>query len=407
MSERVELLLAAGRTRAAYDAACARLSRNAEDATAHATVAYCLLLLDQAEESLKQARAARALDPDDLWVCWVHGFCAAHAGELDEAERAIREYLAADPEDEDGWWLAARCSSFRDDWKQCLEQAERGLACDPDDAACHHLRTEALRELHRYDEAEAAEQDALRSNPGSDLAHAGMGWSQLHLGRPDAALDRFREALRLDPDSEWAREGLLHSLRARQPAYRWALRVALRMRRYVGLVWIALALVWIVVRTAATAAPQPWRLIASLTPMVLVFSLGAALSGSNVFNALLRFDEEGRRILGRAALARADLHVISIVAALGAMLLALFGVDASVVITFALGTLMLQPLLALRWWPREPGHASVRATALPAFISGALLLASAWGAGAPLLVVVYIVTWMFFLLAVELAGKPR
>ena len=60
----------------------------------------------------------------------------------------------------------------------------------------------------------------LAQDPEDARTHLNLGWSKLSAGQPREAADHYLEALRLDPASDTARAGLVEALKARNPIYR-------------------------------------------------------------------------------------------------------------------------------------------------------------------------------------------
>ncbi len=114
------------------------------------------------------------------------------------------------------------------------------------------------------------------------------------------ALEQFREALRLDPTNEWARDGMLATLKARNPVYRVFLRyyiwIGTRTRRQQLLYAVAGIILFGNVRRLARAEPALAPVLWPLMALYLLFLLGTWIADP-LFDLLLRFDEVGRRTL--------------------------------------------------------------------------------------------------------------
>jgi tetratricopeptide (TPR) repeat protein len=117
----------------------------------------------------------------------------ARARELAEAALArapdspIAHYLMGD------LWLEA------DEPQQAEAEFRKALAGDPSAAGRIKLGA-ALRYQGRFPDALVELQEALRLDPGSARAHAGMGMLRRAERNLPAAIAAYREALRLDPD---------------------------------------------------------------------------------------------------------------------------------------------------------------------------------------------------------------
>lgn len=85
----------------------------------------------------------------------------------DDADDAIDRSFAAEPDDNAAAWAAAAAvAAARHDFTGALEAADRALAIDPYLGAGHAVRIDALTELGRYDEQQAALRLADRRQPG-------------------------------------------------------------------------------------------------------------------------------------------------------------------------------------------------------------------------------------------------
>src|SRR5690606_1373599 len=116
-------------------------------------------------------------------------------------------------------------------WQAALDASLEGLKFDAEHTGCTHLRSMALTQLGRQQEAIATVDSALARDPDNEYAHTNKGWALLHEGKPKEALEHFREALRLDPNYEYAQHGIVEALKARNFIYRWMLAYFLWMSR--------------------------------------------------------------------------------------------------------------------------------------------------------------------------------
>ena len=104
------------------------------------------------------------------------------------------------------------------------------LRADPDYVIAYNNLGRALYELGRYAEAEAAYRDALRTDPDYAYSHNGLGVTLYELGRYTEAEAAYRDALRADPDYAIAHNNLGRALSElgryaeAEAAYRDALR---------------------------------------------------------------------------------------------------------------------------------------------------------------------------------------
>jgi Tfp pilus assembly protein PilF len=298
--ERAQLLLQQSRPADAEREAMLALAQTPDHPLAHAYLALSRSDQGKLKEALEAARAAVGIAPDVAFFRYVYAV-VLHRSERDtEARGEVEEAIRLDPDDERHFALLASIHLARRDWQAALEAAERGLSLNPEDVTCANLRSMALVRLGRKAEAMQTVDFALGREPDNALSHANQGWNRLHRNEPRQAQDHFREALRLDPELEYARQGMLESLKARNPVYRVMLAYFLWMARQSGKMQAAFILVTFfgvrAVRQLAETQPQ-WSMM--LWPVVVLFYAFIYLSWTAVpmFNLLLRLDKFGRYVL--------------------------------------------------------------------------------------------------------------
>ena len=223
MSQRIEkaqLLMQQQRFEPAMKELTQELQSNPDEPHVHALLAVCLRQLDRNPEALEAARRAVQVGPDYAYAHYVLAGVYDQDDRFDDAERAIREAIRLDPEDADYYARLANLQMQRRRWEEGLRAAERALEIDPTHSGALNLRSMALNNLNRTDEAAAATASALAANPDDATAHSSKGWQELRAGNQQPAMTHFREALRLDSSHAWAREGVVEALKARNPVYR-------------------------------------------------------------------------------------------------------------------------------------------------------------------------------------------
>ena len=223
MSQRIEkaqLLMQQQRFEPAMKELTQELQSNPDEPHVHALLAVCLRQLDRNKEALAAARRAVQVGPDYAYAHYVLAGVYDQDDRLDEAEQAIREAIRLDPEDADYYARLANFQMQQRRWEEGLRAAERALELEPTHSGALNLRSMALNNLNRSDEAAAATASALAANPEDATAHASKGWQELRGGNAHPAMTHFREALRLDSNHAWAREGVVEALKARNPVYR-------------------------------------------------------------------------------------------------------------------------------------------------------------------------------------------
>lgn len=87
-------------------------------------------------------------------------------------------------------------------------EAQAALRLDKDNHAVSRSLAWALYNLGRFDEAERVYRRVLVLHPSDLTMQAGVGWCLLRRGRPAEAEAEFREVLRVAPENASARTGL-------------------------------------------------------------------------------------------------------------------------------------------------------------------------------------------------------
>jgi tetratricopeptide (TPR) repeat protein len=220
-----------------------------------------------------------------------------------EAADEAREAMELEPENGDHHALLARCLIGMRRWDDALAAAGQGLEEEPDHPGCANLRALVLQQRGRMDEAEQAFVDAAATDPANAFARAGRGWTALRRGAEvEPARAHFEHALRIDPRNEWAREGLMASLKARNPVYRLMLRYFLWMDGLSRGARIGIMFAGIIgynqARRLTVAQPETAPFLYPLMGLYLLFVLLTWVADP-VFDFLLRFDPQGRRMVSR------------------------------------------------------------------------------------------------------------
>jgi tetratricopeptide (TPR) repeat protein len=278
------------------------LATTPEQGFTHALLAHCLCERQQWDEATEEARQAIHFAPD---LGAAHAALArvlAERNRFDEAENAIREALRLEPDHPDHWSRLASIHLARREWQAALEAAEQGLSQDPEHIACANLHAMALVKLGRGDEAGRNIAAALARAPEDAFSHANQGWTLLHQGERQKALEHFREALRLDPGMEFARMGIVEALKAKNWLYRVMLHYFLWMSRLGrGMQWVIVLGGYFGYRALTQVAVQHPNLAPWIRPVLVVYIVFAVMTwiASPLFNLLLRFDKFGRHALSR------------------------------------------------------------------------------------------------------------
>lgn len=285
----------------------------------HGLLALCLLERERFDDAQEHAQQAIHEAPDESFSFYVLGRVLLERNRLAESEPVVRDAIRLNPYDADNFALLAEIARRGYRWSECLAATEEGLAQDPDNEWCINLRAMALVKLGRRDEAGQSIDAALQHNPEDGFTHANQGWTLLHDGQPQKAMEHFREALRLEPNLEWARLGIIEAMKAKFFLYRWMLGFFLWMTKFPPKVQIALVLGvmfgnrWLIQGMAAIPALAPYT---GIIAWGYLFFVLMSWTASTLFNLVLCLSRFGRLVLNRTEKLGAGLAASCIVCGL-------------------------------------------------------------------------------------------
>jgi len=301
--ERAQLLLGQAR----YDLAERELREAAaaspDDPIVHALLAIALTHQEgKRDAALYEGRMAVHLAPDFAYAHYVLAHVYSDQSKLREAEAAVREAIRLQADDADYYALLSSVVYQQSRWRDARVAAETALALQADHIGAANLRAMTLVKLGLRDEAQNALVGALSRDPDNALTHANRGWATLEKGDHAGAMGYFKEALRLEPENEWARQGILESMRARNPVYRVMLRYFFWMAKLAPQVqWGVIVGGWFGQRVVRETADRNPALKPFLYPLLALYFLFVFLTwtAKPLFNLLLRLDKFGRLTLTR------------------------------------------------------------------------------------------------------------
>lgn len=273
------------------------------EAELRALRALVLLDLDRRDEAAEAARLARELDPELGFAEYASGLVAMARGDIGEAiGRAVRA-RQLDPTHAEFVVLEARGRLAAGQWDEVEQLTSLVLSHVPDHEGAALLRTLA-RESRRGNRPLAREEwEALATQfPMNPLARSGRAWTLLHAGQARDARAEFEQALALDPNSEWAREGLVLSLKARAPGYRFLLRWFMWLGGLSPRARMGLAIGGILgYRVLDSLGEQQPALKPFLIPVMVAYLalVLASWLADPLLNGLLLLTADGRRLLSR------------------------------------------------------------------------------------------------------------
>ena len=272
------------------------------NAYTRAMLALTLSHQERFDEAEREIGEALKLDPGEAFVHYARAFVLDDRRRYPEAEKAILEAISFEPEDADFYALLAQVRLNQKKWAVALEAAETGLQVDSEHVGCTNLRAMALVRLGRKEEAGLTIDAALAKNPENSVTHANQGWTLLHAGQHEKALEHFRESLRLDPENEWARQGIIEALKARNFLYAWLLKYFLWMGRLsTNMQWGVILIGLFGMRALRALEKSNPALAPYIFPIQILYLLFVFLTwtADPLFNLLLRMNKFGRMVLNR------------------------------------------------------------------------------------------------------------
>jgi len=345
--ERVQLLLQQSRYDMAEEQLRLWLAEQPDSAAAHSLLAIALSGQSKFRAAVHEAEKGIVLAPDIAYSYYVLAAIQHDADALGPATEAIDRAIQLDPFDADQFGLKASILLQQKEWKQALEAAEKALEIDAENVSAANTRAMALVKLGRRSEAGVTIDSALARDPENAVTHANQGWTKLEAGDHNGAMDNFKEALRLDPNLDWAREGIVESLKARNPIYRVMLRYFFWMSRLKSKIqWLIIigAVVGIrIVNNLMESNPEfvpfGWTIIILYLAFVILTWIA-----DPIFELLLRLNKFGRLALSDDQITASNLVGGALLLAIVFLLAGLFTANNTLYVGAAFTAALIVPL---------------------------------------------------------------
>ncbi|MGC3990344.1 MAG: tetratricopeptide repeat protein [Chthoniobacteraceae bacterium] len=275
------------------------LAQNPLNAMAFNRLAVCELQLpDRKKQALEAINCAIEREPNESFHHAVKSFVLSALDRDREALTAAREAIALDPFDVSALHAEAQALLALARWAEAEQTARRALEMDADDSTAANQLAVALRLQNKMAENAAQISGMLARDPEDASTHANAGWAALQRGDRVTAEKHFLEALRLDSQMISAREGLLHSFRARSPLYRGYLNYCFFMQRFKKgsqfLIIFGLMFGFRLITNLATQVSMPLGIGLSALYLLFVFWVWIA---RGVGNFILLFDRFAKHAL--------------------------------------------------------------------------------------------------------------
>lgn len=161
------------------------------------------------KEAEEEARVAIRLGPGTGYGEAVLSAVFARQDRLEESQAAAEKAHRMKPENVTLISVVTGVHAAKKDWEATLKNAEKAMRNGSSGKEAERFRVLALRKLGRLEEAAQAVVSLLARDPNDAYALANYGWLHLENDDWEKALGCFREALRIQPGLDIAKEGMI------------------------------------------------------------------------------------------------------------------------------------------------------------------------------------------------------
>lgn len=308
--QRANHLIDSGRFDLAITELMSHLAEDPNDSHALSLLAFCHLKMKRFQAATEAAEAAITADPGQAHGFYIMSQIMRERNQPVPAMEAIQTALTLEPADPDFLVVLAYLHLDAHRWEEALAAAELAVERSPHHSGAVNALATCLIKLRRIGEAAGALENALTQDPENSQTLANMGWLELDRNRYGDALDFFQRALVQDPESEWARDGLLHALRARYPLYGVILRYMLWMSKHSHKLQQQITLAtYLGARLLKELLARYPGLAIVLGPLLVVWRLFCYLTWTirAATTLLLRFTKHGRAIVNNEEILESNL----------------------------------------------------------------------------------------------------
>jgi spermidine synthase len=191
-----------------YDWLTAAAAREPANAVIGAELARLLASTGQYDQALQVATRALENAPTDAHAAEQLASIFADAGDADRLAPLAERLIDRFPGRPDPMYYRATALFIRGRNEEAIAAVQPLLASNPDHARAQNLLGAACATLGRRDCARAAFDASLRANPRDSSTYVNVGTFALQNREPQSAVNYFAEALSIDPTSDAARNGL-------------------------------------------------------------------------------------------------------------------------------------------------------------------------------------------------------
>lgn len=181
----------------------------------HGVLAEIYCRLDRDDDSLRSARTALRLEPNNPYANYAMGLIFFEFGQHEEAIESFRKVITDDSRSADAEYYAALSEKRRGRPREAVAALQKLTERYPDDVQFLEQLASTLLQMDRFADAQAAYSKARRLDSQSHELLSGLGMTYMMQGNYQPAIENFEAALRIKPDSDTYRM-FLNAARARQ-----------------------------------------------------------------------------------------------------------------------------------------------------------------------------------------------
>jgi tetratricopeptide (TPR) repeat protein len=157
-----------------------------------------------AREAYKRAlgflQEASRLNPDDVDVIYLQGWCYYYIDDVVRAADMFRDIIKRSPNHADAHMLLGRALKKMGMFDDAIAEFRTAIRLIPDDAFYHYSLGNAYENTERWNDAIAAYRTSIRLKPNDAHYHYCLGYALRELGKWDDAIREFKVATRMNPD---------------------------------------------------------------------------------------------------------------------------------------------------------------------------------------------------------------
>jgi tetratricopeptide (TPR) repeat protein len=250
------------------------LSDTPDNEDALVLLALCKYNIGEYQKGLDIVNRAISINPNNHFSIYILALCYFALNKRDTARLKIEEAIRLNPFSAVYFAFLAKIHLYNNDFKDALKYADEGLRIDSENISALNVRSAALGKLGDKEGAYKTIDTALQQDPNNAFTHANHGHILLEKREYDKALFHFKEALKSDPNSQYAKAGLIEGLKAKSIVYSWFLQYSFWIGNLKGnLQWAFIIGFYILFRVINSVAESNPSIAPFLTPILVIMIL--------------------------------------------------------------------------------------------------------------------------------------